>query len=228
VTELAPSHKAAILARVATKIGPVPPDGGGGGDDGGGGGASTGGALAAKGAAGAKTAIALAATFALGVAAGVVGDRTLSPAPPAPITPATIAAPPAPEPTPPAPEATRGVPVSALPSVAPARPVASIAASVASEPAPSARGLAAERALLDVGRSALARGEAAEALAAADRHAKTYPEGALVEEREAIAIKALVGLGRRDEARARAAELERKYPNSLVLRAVKNAVDDPR
>ena len=89
---------------------------------------------------------------------------------------------------------------------------------------PSARGLAAERALLDVARSALARGEASEALSAAERHRREYPDGALVEEREAIAIKALVALGKRDEAAKRLANLEKSHPNSIVLRAAKKAV----
>jgi hypothetical protein len=78
-----------------------------------------------------------------------------------------------------------------------------------------------------VARGALARGEANEALAAAGRHASEYPAGSLVEEREAIAIKALVALGRRDEARARAVEMERRFPNGLMLRAVKSAVEAP-
>lgn len=231
VPELDPSRKAAILARVEATIGPVPPDGGGGdgGAEGGGPGTTPGagaGATATKAAAagGAKAAIALAATFALGVAAGVAGDRALSAGPSVPAA-STVAVAPPEAPIASVPE-TRGVPVSALPSVAPARAPVATTTEKPSEPAPSARGLAAERALLDVARTALARGEAGDALAAADRHAKTYPDGALVEEREAIAIKALVALGRRDEARRRAGELERKYPNSLVLRAVKNAVED--
>lgn len=223
VAELDGARKAAILAAVTSKLGPVPPDGGGGGGEGTSG-PAPGGTAAAASAGGAKAAIALAATFALGVAAGVVGDRTLAERPAQPV--ASVATPPpvrAPDAVPPATEVP-GVPVTALPSVA---TTARATTSAAAAPPPSARGLAAERALLDVARSSLARGEAREALAAADRHAATYPDGALVEEREAIAIKALVALGRRDEARGRARELERKYPNSLVLRAVKNAVEEP-
>ena len=94
-------------------------------------------------------------------------------------------------------------------------------------PVPSARGLGAERGLLDVARSAMARGEAAEALAAVDRHGRDYRDGALVEEREALGIKALLALGRRDEARARAARFEKRFPDSLPLRAVRGAVGTP-
>ena len=114
------------------------------------------------------------------------------------------------------------VPVGELPSAS--VPTVVPSAKAPSEPIPSARGLAAERALLDVARSALARGEAAEALSAAERHRREYADGALVEEREAIAIKALVALGRKDEAAQRLANLEKTHPNSIVLRAAKKAV----
>ncbi|HVH46000.1 MAG TPA: hypothetical protein VM925_26810, partial [Labilithrix sp.] len=120
--------------------------------------------------------------------------------------------------------------IEAVPSAPPrlARPAPSArqVGDAGPPPSPSARGLAAERALLDVARSALARGEASEALRAAERHASEYPNGALVEEREAIAIKALVALSRRDEARVRAAAMERRFPNGLMLHAVKNAVGE--
>jgi hypothetical protein len=119
-----------------------------------------------------------------------------------------------------------GVPVSALPN-APSPPTheqASTAAPPRAEELPSSRGLAAERALLDVARAALARGEPSEALAAADRHGHEFPSGVLAEEREAIAIRALVAIGRREEAGTRAAAFERAYPNSLNGRAVRAAV----
>jgi hypothetical protein len=154
-----------------------------------------------------------------------LGDRALLDRGPAPVaTVVSSSAPPRPD----AGAATQeeqslaAIPASALPPAPPltvAKPVKSGA-----ETAPSARGLAAERALLDVARTALARGEAGEALEAADRHRREYPDGALLEEREAIAIKALVALGRRDEAAQRLAHLEHNYPNSLVLRAAKKAV----
>lgn len=214
--------KAALLADVIGKIGTLPP-GGGGGDGGGSGGAGAGaGAGVATGAAvGSK--IALGIAFAVGVAAGVVGDRTLVDRAPAPIaSPSTVTTIVIPSVTAPVPDAPEAVPVGALPSA----PIPSAAqpAKTPGEPVPSARGLAAERALLDVARSALARGEASEALSAAERHRREYADGALIEEREAIAIKALVALGRRDEAAQRLANLEKTHPNSIVLRAAKKAV----
>ena len=79
--------------------------------------------------------------------------------------------------------------------------------------------------MLDVARGALARGEATEAIDAVNRHEKEYADGALVEEREALAIKSLVALGRRDEARSRAARFERRFPNGLMLHAVKATIE---
>ncbi|MDB4936318.1 MAG: hypothetical protein JWP87_3290, partial [Labilithrix sp.] len=119
------------------------------------------------------------------------------------------------------------VSAASLPDAPAARAPIGSARVAASTEAPSSRGLAAERALLDVARSALARGEPSEALVATGRHAHDYPDGVLVEEREAIAVKALVALGRRDEARARARALEQRFPNGLTVRAVKAAAFGP-
>jgi hypothetical protein len=217
------AKKAALLADVMDKIGTLPPgDGGGGGGDGG---TSTapGAATGAGAGAAVGSKIALGVAFAVGVAAGVVGDRAVVDRTAAPIVspsaPTTIVIPSV---TPPAAESAEAIPVGALPSAP--LPSAIRSAKTPSEPVPSARGLAAERALLDVARAALARGEAAGALDAAERHRREYGDGALVEEREAIAIKALVALGRRDEAAQRLANLERTHPNSMVLRAAKKAV----
>lgn len=211
------AKKAALLADVMGKIGPLPP--GGGGDGGGG----SGGAGAGAGAIGSK--IALGVAFAVGVAAGVVGDRAVSPRAAAPMvsmSPVTTVVIPSLSASASASPSSEAVPVGELPSAP--TPSAARPARTPGEPVPSARGLAAERALLDVARAALARGEASDALIAAERHRHDYPDGALVEEREAIAIKALVALGKRDEAAQRLAHLEKTHPNSMVLRAAKKAV----
>lgn len=71
-----------------------------------------------------------------------------------------------------------------------------------------------ESALLQRAQSALAS-DPARALALTDQHRRSFRSGALSEEREAIAIQALRGLGREPEARARAARFETKYPNSV-------------
>ncbi len=217
VPELSGARKAALFEATTAKLGVLPPGGGGGG----------GGATGAGAGAGAKLTLALLATFAVGIAVGVLADRAL--------LPERTAAPfvtPLAQPTPPAAmNGDAGPHVAEIETVSPASlPDAPKAAPQHSAPAPSAealssRGLAAERALLDVARSALARGEAGEALAAAARHAREYPDGALVEEREAIAVKALVALGRKDEARTRVRALEQRFPTGLSVRAAKAAVD---
>jgi hypothetical protein len=100
----------------------------------------------------------------------------------------------------------------------------SVAASAnAGADASTARGgddLAAERAALDVARTALGRGDGANALAACDEHARKFPRGALGEEREAIAVQALVLEHRTDDARARAERFRKTHPRSILLPAV--------
>jgi hypothetical protein len=54
----------------------------------------------------------------------------------------------------------------------------------------------------------------ARALQLTDEHARLYPRGKLTQERELIAVSALVGLGRRTAALSRAANFERLYPSS--------------
>ncbi len=226
IADLEPTAKASILASIEAQIG-LPPGGAGGA--GGAGGTGGAGGAASGGLAGARAIAAIVATFAIGVATGVVVAPSVTP-PPATVQSATLSA-----------TARAGPSASAsalLPPDLPAVSVGSLPSALPSSarvtrlespevPVPSARGLGAERGLLDVARGALARGEPGEALAAVDRHSHDYPDGALFEEREALAIKALVALGRRDEARARARSFEQRFPNGLLLRAVKGAVGQP-
>jgi hypothetical protein len=86
----------------------------------------------------------------------------------------------------------------------------------APDPADSER---AEVALLDRAQAALAS-RPADALASCDEHARRFPSGTLVQEREVLAIDALVRLGRRDEAEARAARFRQAFPRSGHLRRV--------
>jgi len=83
--------------------------------------------------------------------------------------------------------------------------------------------LAAESALLDIARTALAAGDADHALEAVDKHAASFPHGLLAEEREALGIRALLMAGRVDEGRSRLARFRTRYPESLVLPAVESA-----
>ncbi len=81
------------------------------------------------------------------------------------------------------------------------------------EPNPSTPGHLGEYRLLRSARQALV-GDPAQALALAQEHARRFPRGMLAQEREAIAVEALVRLGRRREARARARGFFAAYPSS--------------
>jgi hypothetical protein len=97
----------------------------------------------------------------------------------------------------------------------------------ASAPRPSADtadALGQERTLLDGARTALVRRDGPRALSLLDKHRARYPNGALSEERDALAVQALALEGRTDDARARAEAFARRYPSSLLLPSVKSAV----
>lgn len=81
--------------------------------------------------------------------------------------------------------------------------------------------LAEERAILEMGRTALARGDHAAALSAVQKHERSFSSGRLREEREFLAIQALVGLGRQREAQSRAARFLNAYPRSMFAPAVR-------
>lgn len=114
-------------------------------------------------------------------------------------------------------------PASALPASPPAtvapEPLVARRAPVAPEPArvSSASTFALELALLEPARRSIARSDFSAALAAIARHQHEYPRGQLAEEREALRVRALWGMGDRDAAE-RAADLFRKrYPHSGLL-----------
>jgi len=81
-----------------------------------------------------------------------------------------------------------------------------------------------ERAVLDPARAALAAGDPAKALKQVNRHAREFPGGILSEEREAIAINALVTLGNYAQATKRAAAFRARYPRSLMTHSVDAAM----
>jgi outer membrane protein assembly factor BamD (BamD/ComL family) len=84
--------------------------------------------------------------------------------------------------------------------------------------------LAGERALLEIARTALGKGDSAAALDALAKHASRYPRGQMSEEREALAVEALAGAGRMDEARSRGARFRRDFPNSMLMPVVDSAL----
>ncbi len=201
--------RARILAAVQARIATLPPAGGGNG----GGGAI---APAARGLLAAHPVLALSTAFLVGGAIGAWArgaptervtyvDRVATAVAAPPQAPVPAAA----EPTAPA------VPVESLPHAATSQPVAPA-------PADSGQQLAAESALLDLARTAIAHGEGAQALDAVARHGAQFPHGMLTEEREALAIKALLLADRGDEARVRATHFREHYPQSLFLPALES------
>ncbi len=87
--------------------------------------------------------------------------------------------------------------------------------------------LARERALLDQARRSAAHGDATAALEMAERHRARFPNGRLAEEREALAIRALVASGQSEAARQRAQAFRAAYPNSLFGGVVDPAASEP-
>lgn len=87
--------------------------------------------------------------------------------------------------------------------------------------------LAQERSIIETARAALSRGRAEEALAETERHAAMFPTGRLAEERESLAIQALMTVGRTSEARQRAATFQQQHPRSLLLPLIRKLMATP-
>ena len=83
---------------------------------------------------------------------------------------------------------------------------------------------AVELGLLKRARAAVASGEFSSALAAIAEHQRRFPAGRLGEEREALRIKALVGLGRKDEARHAADRFRERFPRSVLSTKIEETV----
>jgi hypothetical protein len=167
------------------------------------------------------------ATFLVGAAVGGAAVETVdqvrgrheSPKPPAvvsvPSAPAIPMLPPVLEPAPSLPPASEPLP-----------PAARRPASVS----PSASGakdkrLEAERKLVEMARTALARGQAGSALAALRRHQHSYPKGELAEERDSLLVSALVATGNYAQAREQAIRFRRHHPRSLFAPVVDQAIE---
>jgi hypothetical protein len=117
-------------------------------------------------------------------------------------------------------------PESPILEALPSAPVVSSATSTAATKSPIST-LAQERALLDTARADAARGEPAFALEQVARHARQFPQGRLSEEREALAVRALLALGRKGEARARAEAFRGAYPRSFLMPVIDSALSAP-
>ena len=124
---------------------------------------------------------------------------------------------------------TVAVPGVVVPDVA--RPVAARvvhmgAPKAIDRPAPATRvsPFAAERMLLDEARAAIVQGAPDRALDRLEQHRARFPKGLLAEERDAMAIEALVNAGRYDEARSQAAAFRERAPGSLFVATVDSAI----
>jgi hypothetical protein len=124
--------------------------------------------------------------------------------------PARASAPATPEPT--------ADPTTASPQPAPSRPATPHRAS-----ASTTLDLTAELHLLELAQRAL-RDDPARALAIAEQHRRRFAHGQFVQEREMLAIQALVALGRHDRAAARARAFARSYPDSSHLPHLRDLV----
>src|SRR6185369_7936123 len=85
---------------------------------------------------------------------------------------------------------------------------------VAARPS-AARPTNAELQLLRAARQDVTRGDFAGALAVIAEHVRRFRNGVLVEEREALRVKSLAGLGRREEAQRAANRFHARFPHSV-------------
>lgn len=85
--------------------------------------------------------------------------------------------------------------------------------------------LSEERRMMDAARGALAADDPERALDVTRRHADRFPSGAMAEEREALAVRALLALDRLDAAQSRAAAFRRRYPESLAWPGLRARID---
>jgi hypothetical protein len=121
--------------------------------------------------------------------------------------------------------------------VAPARdpsvaaPVTAVSPSSAAATAGSAPSQAEpepeELLLLGEARSAVAERDFATALVLLTEHARRFENGMLTEEREALLVRTLSGLGRAEEARRAADAFETRFPHSVLVRAIRRRMAAP-
>jgi hypothetical protein len=169
----------------------------------------------------AKPTLAIVSSLAIGVAVGVglsaVVSLSLRQSDPAPSVHSSASARSLPDATPSAPQpAPRTEPVASAasaPLVLSPRPRVAAGPQLAPPLADPLAAMESELSLLRQARAALAS-EPSRALALCDEHARSFGNGALVQEREVIAIDALVHSGRLREARERGRDFSLLYPSS--------------
>ncbi len=139
--------------------------------------------------------------------------------------------PPAAEPAP------RGAPGPAPAARLPVPPSIDEPAPTAAAPAPRpvvapprtltrAEGYALELKVLQPARAAVARADVTAALAAIADHERRFPNGQLTEEREALRVLALAGAHRSEEARRAAATFRKRFPRSMLLARMNDALGE--
>jgi hypothetical protein len=82
---------------------------------------------------------------------------------------------------------------------------------------------AAELGLLQHARASVAAGRFSAALDSVSEHERRFPAGRLREERDALRVKALAGLGRGDDASAAAERFRARYPRSVLSTGIEAA-----
>jgi hypothetical protein len=85
-----------------------------------------------------------------------------------------------------------------------------------------------ELAILERARDAIAKGDHAAGLRAIATHQRRFPAGLLREEREALRVKALAGLGKADEAQRAAEQFRERFPRSVLSRGMDETVKQAR
>jgi hypothetical protein len=95
-------------------------------------------------------------------------------------------------------------------------PSGSSAGSAAPRRAPATDAHAVELAILQRARAAVASARFSAALEPIAEHQRRFPNGLLQEEREALRVKALAGLGETEAASAAARRFREKFPNSVL------------
>jgi hypothetical protein len=195
----------------------------------------------------ARRALPLALSFALGSAAGATAMRAWWSPPASPAPAPSTSAPPSARPQPAnsalapalkaafqsaAPPPAVSAPHPGLPRADAPRPGAREATgdrhwadSLGSQPD---QGFAQERLLLDAARASLARGEGASALASIGAHEHQFPSGILVQEREVLAVRALLALGQTDRAKRRAESFRARFPNSVLSPTLESVFEAAR
>jgi hypothetical protein len=75
---------------------------------------------------------------------------------------------------------------------------------------------------------AIARDDFASAFAAIAVHQRQFPAGQLAEEREALRVKALLGLGRVAEAKRAGAVFRDRFPHSALLERIDEMLESQK